>query len=103
MGLGAQLRWSLRRGGAPPDPRASQMWITTHSLLGRRGLLGATTLEERAFCEWYARSAYRGAGAIVDLGSWLGSTTVPLARGMSRRPPGAATTRIEAYDRFVWE
>jgi hypothetical protein len=65
--------------------------------------LGATTPEERAFCEWYDRIAYRGAGAVVDLGSWLGSTTVPLARGMTHRSRDLPKTRIQAYDRFVWE
>jgi hypothetical protein len=102
LGIPALVRWRLSRGRRPPDPRGSQCWVPLHSLLGRRGLLGATTPEERAFCEWYARAAYRGAGAIVDLGSWLGSTTLPLARGMSHRDRRRGT-RIHAYDRFIWE
>jgi hypothetical protein len=77
--------------------------VLVHSLLGRRGLLGATTPEERAFCEWYARVAFRGAGAVIDLGCWLGSTTVPLARGMARRSARRPRTRVQAFDRFVWE
>jgi hypothetical protein len=90
-------------GSGRSDPRASAWWVPVQSLLARRGLLGATSPEERAFCHWYARCAYQGRGAIVDLGSWLGSATLPLATGMTRRPRGAPTTRIQAYDRFVWE
>jgi hypothetical protein len=96
-------RWRLSGRRSAPDPRGSLLWVPAHSVLGRRGLLGSTALEERAFCQWYARVGYRGAGAIVDLGTWLGSTTLPLAKGMSQRPSGAPTTRIHTYDRFIWE
>jgi hypothetical protein len=47
---------------------------------------------------------YKGVGAVVDLGCWLGSTTIALARGLDRNPhPNVRNTRIHAYDRFIWE
>jgi hypothetical protein len=56
-------------------------------------------------CDWfrtYAARTYRGAGAVVDLGCFMGSTTICLAQGLSTN--GAAkTAKIHAYDRFLWE
>jgi hypothetical protein len=66
-------------------------------------LLGMTTTTERAYFEEYARSTYSGAGEIVDLGCWLGSTTISLAKGLTRNPSSrAAAHRIHAYDQFLW-
>jgi len=62
---------------------------------------GMTTANEQAYFEWYARRIYTGAGPIVDLGSWLGSTTIPLAVGLRKRRD--VPYPIHAYDRFVWE
>lgn len=61
---------------------------------------GMTTPNEQAYFEWYARQLYTGRGAIVDLGCWLGSTTIPLARGLRANP---TVGTIHAYDQFVWE
>jgi len=65
--------------------------------------LGMTTHAEQAYFEEYARTKYSGVGAIVDLGCWLGSTTIQLARGLSNNPnPKAASSTIHAYDLFEW-
>ncbi len=56
-------------------------------------------------CSWfrtYAADIYRGAGAIVDLGCFVGSTTICLAQGLCANR-AAKTARIHAYDRFLWE
>lgn len=67
-------------------------------------LLGMTTHAEQAYFEEYARTKYSGAGAIVDLGCWLGSTTISLAKGLLRNSsPQARANRIYAFDRFEWE
>lgn len=56
--------------------------------------------DERLLLHWAARTA--GSGAVVDLGSFLGGSTLALACGARHR--GA---RVYAYDRFVlagdWE
>lgn len=44
-------------------------------------------------------------GAIVDLGCWLGSTSIALAQGILSRDPQAnnRTEMVLGFDRFVWE
>lgn len=65
---------------------------------------GMTTLSERAYFKWHAQEIFTGEGAAVDLGSWLGSTTVTLAMGLDANPAQAARrATLHAYDRFVWE
>lgn len=67
-------------------------------------LVGMTTPEEQAFLYHYAKRDYRGLGAIVDLGCWLGSSVIPLAAGLDDNPlPAARAARIHAYDLFRWE
>jgi hypothetical protein len=68
------------------------------------GLFGMTSLEEQKFFRDYVLKTYTGTGAIVDLGSWLGSTTIPLAMGLRARTDLPAEARkVHAYDRFIWE
>jgi len=67
-------------------------------------LLGMTTYAEQSYFEEYARSMYSGNGAIVDLGCWLGSTTIALAKGLAENPsPEARSRTVHAYDQFLWE
>ena len=61
-------------------------------------------MTERAFFKWQAQEVVTGAGTIVDLGSWLGSTTAAMAMGLSaNRRPSAARSVIHAYDEFLWD
>ncbi|MGN6474053.1 MAG: hypothetical protein ACTHK4_10470 [Mycobacteriales bacterium] len=70
----------------------------------RRRVPGMTTLQERAYYMWHTQEVFTGQGAIVDLGSFFGSTTATLAMGLRRnRRPAAAGATIDTYDRFVWE
>tara|TARA_B110000037_G_scaffold207063_1_gene253646 strand:- start:12 stop:1310 length:1299 start_codon:yes stop_codon:yes gene_type:complete len=64
-------------------------------------LLGMTTIEEQNYLFDYASSQFSNKGVIVDLGSWLGSTTIPLARGLEVAdiPLGRC---IQSYDTFLW-
>jgi hypothetical protein len=61
----------------------------------KRSLLSG---HERQMCYWLAREWYSGQGAIVDLGSFLGSSTVSFAAGLADRdePNG----HVHAYDLF---
>ncbi|MDX1502448.1 MAG: hypothetical protein R3325_08785 [Thermoanaerobaculia bacterium] len=69
-----------------------------------RGMPRMTSSHERAYLEWYARHDFTGAGEIVDLGPWMGATTVALARGLVRnRAPAASRRSIHVYDLFRWE
>jgi len=114
MRLGEQLRGFVRgvKSKVLRHALASYRWLGLKPTMARRvsrvlggpWLLGMTSLDEQAFFEEYARSIYTGAGEIVDLGCWLGSTTIPLARGLSANPSAQASRKkIHAFDIFRWE
>jgi len=69
---------------------------------GRRRLVGATSLAEQSFCEWFASERFTGAGCVVEFGPWLGSLTAPTALGLARNPCRDNKT-IDSYDLFKWE
>lgn len=67
--------------------------------------IGMISSEETAFyCESAARYAGKE-GAMVDLGCWLGSTSIALARGLLSH--GSKTDdqdeKVFGFDRFIWE
>lgn len=67
-------------------------------------LHGMTSREEQTYFRTYVQKYYSGEGEIVDLGCWLGSTTVPLAEGLRRsRNRRVIGKRVHAYDLFTWE
>jgi hypothetical protein len=66
----------------------------------RRRALSMITPQEIAWTEGHIRKHYRGAGQVVDLGCWLGSSTNALARGLAK---GGHAAVVHAYDRFIWE
>lgn len=69
-------------------------------------LVGMTTGDEQ---RWYSSVACEvlgkgNRGAIVDLGSWMGSTAISLANGIKKSvPAGVAAPPVYAIDRYVWE
>lgn len=63
-----------------------------------------TSLQERSFVLQYATKEFKGEGAIVDLGCWLGSFTFPLAIGLRANPRlRKGESYIHAYDLFRWQ
>lgn len=66
-------------------------------------LVGMTSVAEQRYLQDFGEKRYRGFGEVVDLGCFLGSTTIPLARGLSRNAKFAGSGRkVHAYDTFVW-
>lgn len=66
-------------------------------------LLGMTTKSEQEYIAAYGEKLYTGEGEIVDLGCWLGSTTISLASGLKKNPAFTGSKRkIFAYDTFTW-
>jgi len=66
-------------------------------------LLGMTTKTEQDYFAEYGAHLYSGKGEIVDLGCWLGSTTVPLVEGLLKNSHFAGSNRkVFAYDTFIW-
>jgi hypothetical protein len=69
-------------------------------------LVGMTSEHEQSYYQRAARELAGRPGSIVDLGCWMGSTTLSLAEGIREaRLTSAATAndRIYAYDLFRWE
>ena len=66
-----------------------------------RHLFGMTSRQEQDWLRTYAAKTYRGLGALVDLGCFLGATTISLAEGLTLNS-NAGQNRIHAYDLFTW-
>ncbi|HNQ67656.1 MAG TPA: hypothetical protein PKN32_04710 [Bacteroidales bacterium] len=66
-------------------------------------LKGMISENERKFLFHYASKVFSGQGMIVDLGCWLGATTVSMALGLKAggklQKPGK---KIYVYDLFKW-
>lgn len=66
-------------------------------------LLGMTSVQEQVFLQDYAHNEYSGKGEIIDLGCWLGSATISLAKGLEKNlKVTVKNKRIHAYDLFIW-
>jgi hypothetical protein len=69
--------------------------------LGKTRKFGMTSQQEQQWLRTYAARSYRGNGAIVDLGCFLGATTIALAEGLELNRK-ANRKQIYAYDLFIW-
>lgn len=57
--------------------------------------------EEKQYLHWIGNQAWQGKGLIVEIGPWLGGSTVCLAAGMQES--GHQTDkRLVVYDNFIW-
>ncbi len=71
-------------------------------LMPKSKVFGMISEYERAFLHYYAQQKYSGAGEIVDLGTWLGSITNSIAKGLSENKKiQNKNKRIFAYDLFL--
>ena len=59
-----------------------------------------TTRHEQHWLRSYAAQTYRGTGAIVDLGCFLGASTISLAQGLALNSK-IRQKQIHAYDLFI--
>jgi hypothetical protein len=57
--------------------------------------------EERQYLFWLGASVWSGAGLVLEIGPWLGGSTVCLAAGM-RASGHDARARLHAVDNFLW-
>jgi hypothetical protein len=71
----------------------------------RTDVPGMVSPDEMAFFRESAARSVGKEGAIVDLGCWLGSTSIALAQGILSRgsQTGNRTEKVLGFDRFVWE
>ncbi len=57
--------------------------------------------EEKRYLFWLGKDEWSGAGTVVEIGPWLGGSTVCLAAGM-RASGRAARGKLHAVDNFLW-
>ena len=89
----------LRRLFSKHSPKQA-VWMPPRPLTD--AAVGMINDRERAWLRDYAATRYTAAGAIVDLGCFVGSSTIALADGLrdNRKHP---ETKVHAYDRFLWD
>lgn len=87
-----------------PDFLRTAPWISgtftaPEDALSAQGML---SWDERIMLSWLTEQAYSGAGEIVELGVFIGSSTVSLASGLVRNTRAVDKgRRIHAYDLFA--
>ena len=59
------------------------------------------TREECRYLHWLTSSHWRGEGHVVEMGPWLGGSTISLAMGMIDNPRRDGW-KLHVYDNFVW-
>ena len=67
--------------------------------------LGMTVRSEQTFCRHFTRDRYTAQGEIVDLGCWMGATTISFSKGLrqtTRLTGEQIRKRIHSYDLFRW-
>ncbi|MBW4509786.1 MAG: hypothetical protein KME64_25215 [Scytonematopsis contorta HA4267-MV1] len=67
-------------------------------------LTGMTSADDQYYMEQYAKEDYTGEGEILDLGCFLGSFSVSLAKGLDKNfQLREKKERIHTYDIFIWD
>lgn len=64
------------------------------------GVPGMISDEERRYYDWIG-GAYSGAGEVVELGPWLGRSTLHIVRGLMASPAFRGRV-LHVFDDFVW-
>lgn len=69
-----------------------------------KNIQGMISENERKFLYYYASQLYSDCGRIVDLGCWLGATTLSLAAGLrENKLITQSEKQIFSYDLFYWD
>jgi hypothetical protein len=81
------------------EPWDSMDFKTPEAALKADGMSRAI---ERTMLSWLTGRFYRGEGEIVELGTFIGASSISLASGLSLNPlpRGEKSKRIHAFDRF---
>jgi hypothetical protein len=68
-----------------------------------QNLVGMVDIPIREYCFEFGKNGYSGQGALIDLGSWLGSSIIPLIKGLNKNLCiDKSFAKVHAYDAFVW-
>lgn len=70
-----------------------------HPLAGELGAETMLSIDEVNYLHWLGKTRYTGTGRVVELGSFLGGSTLALCKGLAQNP--AWQQPLLAYDRFI--
>jgi hypothetical protein len=86
---------------APQDTHPDRPWRDEDRVPAETlAIEGMITPEEKRLLYWLARERFRGEGAIIDAGSYLGASTTALAAGLRDREWPQDDPPIVAYELF---
>jgi hypothetical protein len=85
---------------APAGGGCSRPWRSVLLPSSVTSVRSMSSFEDQKYLTWSTAEIYQARGAIVELGCWLGASTVALAEGLRRRGMNAV---IHSIDRFTWE
>lgn len=60
---------------------------------------GMISQSERRFLYWLASKKHSGVGELIEIGTWLGCSTIHLAAGLR---DGSTQDKVNAFDDYVW-
>jgi hypothetical protein len=86
----------------PSDPRSEKFESDFSSVVLPR-LPDVPGMIREADCRyyyWLGSRAYSGRGAVVEVGTWLGRSTIHLAAGLR---DGGRSPTLHCFDRYVWD
>ncbi|HTF88343.1 MAG TPA: class I SAM-dependent methyltransferase [Planctomycetota bacterium] len=76
----------------------SEPWLAEDFAL--EGVPAMVSRAEQKYLYWLTRTQWSDAGHVVEIGPWLGGSTLCLARGMAASGHGAH--QLHAFDNFIW-
>ena len=74
-------------------------WLTEPFELS--GVPAMVSREEQRYLHWLGRTQWRDEGHVVEIGPWLGGSTLCLAEGM-HASHATPRHRLHAFDSFIW-
>src|SRR6185503_6716875 len=80
--------------GGAPEPWLSETFVL-------EGVPAMVSRAEQKYLHWLTRTQWADRGHVVEIGPWLGGSTLCLARGMAAARP-AARHRLHSFDNFTW-
>lgn len=90
----------MARPHLPPAPFCNRPWqaVTQDDLRPAAGVPTMLHPDEQRLYYWLARHGIGGAGAVVDVGSFVGGSTARLGQGLK---DAGSEAGLHAYDRFT--
>lgn len=91
-----RVRWEVASG------RELLRWFPPDWLVDPMAMVDLCSAWEHAWVRRHLEQRYKGEGAIVELGPWMGRITTAILKGLDRNPDARVrSTPVHVYDVFV--